>query len=60
LKPASGTAGAEVVAAELLEQLFIAVNDPYSALYARLRRIAFAALAARFKSSGPRWSFLFA
>jgi hypothetical protein len=31
LKSASGTAGAEVVAAELLDQLFVAVHDAIAA-----------------------------
>jgi hypothetical protein len=57
LKPVSGAAGAEVVAAELL---FVAVDDPDAALYARLGGIALAALAAPLKSSGPRWFVFFA
>jgi hypothetical protein len=54
LKPAAGVAGAEVVAAELLDQLLLAVDDPETALHARLGRIALPALAAPLKSSGPR------
>jgi hypothetical protein len=57
LKPARGAAGAEVIAAELFEQLFVAVHDPLAALDARLGRIAFPALAAHFKRSGPRCVF---
>src|SRR5688500_8601257 len=57
LKLAGGAAGAEVVAAELFEQLFVAVDDPLAALDARLGRIASPALAAHFKRSGPRWVY---
>src|SRR6185503_5848168 len=61
LKAAVGAAGAEVVAAELSEQLFVAVDDPRAALHARLGRIAFSPLAAPLKRSGPRcvfaWSY---
>jgi hypothetical protein len=56
LKTPPGTAGAGVVAAEFLDQLFVAVDDPYSAFDARFGWIAFAAFAAYFKSSGPRWA----
>jgi len=55
LKPAPGAAGAEIVAPQFLEQLFVAVDDPRAALHARFGRIAFPALAAPLKSSGPRW-----
>jgi hypothetical protein len=54
LKTPPGAAGAEVVAAEFLEQLFVAVDDPLAAFDARLGRVALAAFAAHFKSSGPR------
>jgi len=57
LKTPPGSAGAGVVAAEFLEQFFVAVDDPQTALYARFGWIAFAAFAARFKSSGPRWVY---
>jgi hypothetical protein len=55
LKTPPGAAGAGVVAAEFLEQLFVAVDDPHSTLDARFGWIAFTAFAAYFKSSGPRW-----
>jgi len=54
LKTPPGMAGAGVVAAELFEQLFVAVDDADAALDARFGRVAFAAFAAYFKSSGPR------
>lgn len=54
LKTPPGSAGAGVVAAELFEQLFVAVNDPDAALDARFGWVAFAAFAAYFKSSGRR------
>jgi hypothetical protein len=44
LKPAAGTAGARVVAAELFEKLLVAVHDAIATLNARLGRIAFAPL----------------
>lgn len=45
LKSAPGAADAEVVAAELLLQLDIAMDDADAALHARLGRIGFATLA---------------
>jgi hypothetical protein len=56
LKAPPGFAGAGVIAAEFFEQLFVAVDDPQTALYARLGGIALAAFAARLKRSGPRSS----
>jgi hypothetical protein len=53
LKTPPGAAGAGVVAAEFLDQLFVAMDDPLAALDARFGWIAFAAFAAHFKSSGP-------
>jgi hypothetical protein len=55
LKTPPGVAGAGIVASQFLEQLFFAVNDPYSAFDARFGRIAFPAFAAYFKSGGPRY-----
>jgi hypothetical protein len=54
LKTPPGAAGAGVVPAKFLEQLFVAVDDPQATLHARLGRIAFSTFAAHFKSSGPR------
>jgi hypothetical protein len=59
LKTPPGAAGAGVVPAELLEQLFVTVDDPDAALHARFGRIALPAFAAHFKSRNPR-SFRFA
>jgi hypothetical protein len=39
LKPASGAAWAQVIAAELLDQLLVAVHDAIAAADAGLRRI---------------------
>jgi hypothetical protein len=54
LKTPPGMAWAGVVAAEFLDQLFVAVDDPDAALDARFGWIALPAFAAHFKSSGPR------
>jgi len=52
LKPATGTAGARIVASQFLYQLFVAVNKAHSALDASLRWEAPAALAGlRLKST---------
>jgi hypothetical protein len=56
LKPASGAADARIVAAELFEQLFVAVHDPVAALDARLGRIAGAPFARARKSWAVRRS----
>lgn len=45
LKPATGAAGAGIVASQFLGQLFISVNDAHSALDLCLRREASASLA---------------
>jgi hypothetical protein len=54
LKTPPGLARAWIVAAQFLEQLFVAVDDPHSAFDARFGWIASPAFAAHFKSSGPR------
>jgi hypothetical protein len=57
LKTPPGAAGAGIVAAELLDELFVAVHDPDPALYARFGGISLPAFAADFKSRIPRGSF---
>src|SRR5262249_18598151 len=52
LEALAGAAWAEVVAAELFGQLFVAVNDAHAALHFRLGREALAALAHRFEKNG--------
>lgn len=54
LKSAPGAADAEVVAAELLLQFDIAMDDADAALHARLGRIGFATLARDLKRRGGR------
>jgi len=39
LKPASGAAGAQIVAPEFLDQLLVAVDDAIAAAHARFGRI---------------------
>ena len=56
LKPPSAAARAQVVAAQLLEQLLVTVDDPHSALHPGLGRIAAAALAGALKSYLAGWS----
>src|SRR5262249_18348157 len=51
LEALAGAARAEVVAAELFGQLFVAVNDAHAALHFRLGREALAALAHRFEKN---------
>ena len=45
LKPATGAAGAKVVAPQFLGQLFVAVNDAHSSLDVCFRRESAASLA---------------
>ena len=54
LKPATGAAGARIVAAELFGQLFIAVNDAPAAFDLRFRREASTPFAAPFVESTLR------
>jgi hypothetical protein len=42
LKSASGTARAEIIAAELLDELLVAMHDAIAAPYVRFRRITLA------------------
>jgi hypothetical protein len=50
LKAASGTAGTEIVAAELLEKLLVSVNDSFTALHACFGRETFATFAGDFET----------
>jgi hypothetical protein len=50
LKPARGSARAQVVAAELFAQFFIAMDDAMTALHARFGRETAAALTASLES----------
>jgi hypothetical protein len=54
LKPASGAAEAEIVAAELLLQFDIAMDDADAALHARFGRIGSATLARDLKRTADR------
>jgi hypothetical protein len=54
LKPFVGAAGARVVAAELFEELFVAVNDARAAFYVGFGGVASAAFAGGFKSRSGR------
>jgi hypothetical protein len=55
LKPAARAARAEVVAAKLLAELFVAMHDAHAALDGHLGGVAAAALAHRLKRSpAPR------
>jgi hypothetical protein len=54
LKSASGAADAEIVAAELLLQLDIAMDDADAALHARFGRIGLATLARDLKRTADR------
>ena len=54
MKPASGTAGAQIVPAELLHQFLVAVHYAQAALDASLGRVAFPSLAGALKSSAVR------
>jgi hypothetical protein len=56
LKPLVRSARAGVVAAELLEQLLVAVDDADAALDVRLGRVAAAALAGALKRRAGRLS----
>jgi hypothetical protein len=51
MKPPSGAARAGVVAPQLLDQLFVLVDDALALFHTRLRWVAPAALAGRLKSS---------
>jgi hypothetical protein len=50
LKQPPGAAGAEIIAAEYFDQLFVAVDDAIAAFDGRLGREAFASLAHDLKS----------
>jgi hypothetical protein len=50
LKPAAGAARAGVVPPQLLDQLFVLVDDALALFHARFGRVTLAALAAGFKS----------
>jgi hypothetical protein len=50
LKPASGIAGAGIIATELLRQLFVTVNDAAAAFDAGLGREALLSLTGRLES----------
>ena len=58
LKPATGTAGAEVVATELLDEFFVTVHDAISAFDSGLGRVALPTLARGLETSIGRgvWS----
>ena len=55
LEELAARAGAEVVAAELFFELFVAVDDAQAGLNAGFGRIAAAALAHGLERSGRRW-----
>src|SRR5689334_11740465 len=55
LKSPSGSAGAEVVAPEFLDEFFLAAHDAIAALNAAFRRITLASAYARPRKHG-RWS----
>jgi hypothetical protein len=46
LKPAAGATGADIVSAQLLEEILFAVDKPESGFHVRLGRESFAALTA--------------
>lgn len=54
LKAAAGAAGTEVVAAQLLEELFVPMDHPVAAPDARLGRIALFPLTRWLESTGGR------
>jgi hypothetical protein len=54
LKAAAGAARAWIVAAQLFEQFFIAVDEPHATLDMGFGRVTLAAFAHRFKSDEPR------
>jgi len=57
LKAAAGATGAEVVAAELFDQLDIAVDDPVATLDLAFRGIGLTPLARAFESTAGRLGF---
>ncbi len=60
LKAPPGSAWAPVLASKLFDELFVAVNNAYTAFYLRFRRIAVAAFTARFETKMRFHTYAFA